>query len=205
VSRNRLCDFLADPDSRIFSRFTLIFTGAGSSMVLYYMPNSSSTAQPPPGAEHFAATRTKVPSHAKTVHFLYQKRFIYQDRLGTNIGTALKKEMRVSQVLFNATGSSAFPVSNLTIRGLEIRDTALTYYGADQASTHGMPTGGDWTLERSGAVLLEGTEFSTISECLFERIDGESLSHPCLLRRVIQPYYHGMNIPLWSGHSHAWT
>jgi hypothetical protein len=97
--------------------------------------------------------------------------------------------MRVSQVLFNATGSSAFPVSNLTIRGLEIRDTALTYYGADQASKHGMPTGGDWTLERSGAVLLEGTEFSTISECLFERIDGESLSHPCLLRRVIQPYY----------------
>ena len=72
VSQNRLCDFLADPDSRIFSRFTLIFTGAGSSMVLYYMPNSSSTAQPPPGAEHFAATRTKVPSHAKTVHFLYR-------------------------------------------------------------------------------------------------------------------------------------
>ena len=31
-----------------------------SSMVLYYMPNTSSTAQPPPGAEHFAATRTKV-------------------------------------------------------------------------------------------------------------------------------------------------
>ena len=30
VSQNRLCDFLADPDSRIFSRFTLIFTGAGS-------------------------------------------------------------------------------------------------------------------------------------------------------------------------------
>ena len=87
--------------------------------------------------------------------------------------------MRFSQVLFNVTGSSALPVSNLTIRGLEIRDTALTYYGTSQASKHGMPTGGDWALERSGAVLLEGTEFSTISECLFERIDGESLSHPC--------------------------
>jgi hypothetical protein len=29
VSQNRFCDFLADPDSRNFSRFTLIFTGAG--------------------------------------------------------------------------------------------------------------------------------------------------------------------------------
>jgi hypothetical protein len=29
VSRNRFCDFLADPDSRNFSRFTLILTGAG--------------------------------------------------------------------------------------------------------------------------------------------------------------------------------
>jgi ABC-type multidrug transport system fused ATPase/permease subunit len=31
MSRNRFCDFLADPDSRSFSRFTLIFTGAGIS------------------------------------------------------------------------------------------------------------------------------------------------------------------------------
>jgi hypothetical protein len=30
VSRNRFCDFLADPDSRNFSRFTLILTGVGS-------------------------------------------------------------------------------------------------------------------------------------------------------------------------------
>jgi hypothetical protein len=30
VSRNRFCDFLADPDSRNFSRFTLILTGAGT-------------------------------------------------------------------------------------------------------------------------------------------------------------------------------
>ena len=29
MSRNRFCDFLADPDSRSFSRFTLLLTGAG--------------------------------------------------------------------------------------------------------------------------------------------------------------------------------
>ena len=67
------------------------------------------------------------------------------------------------------------PVVNLTIRGLEIRDTALTYYGADKASTHGMPTGGDWALERAGAVLLERTELTVVSNCLFERLDGNGI------------------------------
>ena len=38
--------------------------------------------------------------------------------------------------------SLSFPVVGLTIRGVEIRDTALTYYGKDEASKHGMPTGG---------------------------------------------------------------
>jgi len=36
-----------------------------------------------------------------------------------------------TKVLFNVTGHSmASPVRDLTIRGLEIRDTALTYLGA---------------------------------------------------------------------------
>eukprot|EP01046_Picozoa_sp_COSAG06_P042772 COSAG06_NODE_5497_length_3442_cov_3.036195_4_plen_171_part_00 len=39
VSRNRFCDFLADPDSRSFSRFTLIFTGAGTSLVQTLLVN----------------------------------------------------------------------------------------------------------------------------------------------------------------------
>ena len=73
------------------------------------------------------------------------------------------------------TGTSTRPVVNLTIRGLEIRDTALTYYGTDQASRHGMPTGGDWALERAGAVLLEGTELAVVSHCLFERLDGNGI------------------------------
>ena len=73
------------------------------------------------------------------------------------------------------TGSSAAPVVNLTIRGLEIRDTALTYYGTDKASKHSMPTGGDWALERAGAVLLERTELTVVSNCLFERLDGNGI------------------------------
>ena len=34
-------------------------------------------------------------------------------------------------------------MKDITIRGLEIRDTAYTYLGTDTADLHGMPSGGD--------------------------------------------------------------
>ena len=71
-----------------------------------------------------------------------------------------------TRVLFNVSGAS-----DLSLLGLEVRDTALTYYGVE----HGMPTGGDWALERAGAVLLEGTARATVAQCLFERIDGNGI------------------------------
>eukprot|EP01047_Picozoa_sp_COSAG01_P117972 COSAG01_NODE_46635_length_398_cov_0.906355_1_plen_76_part_00 len=48
-----------------------------------------------------------------------------------------------TKVLWNVTGSQAAPVRDLTIRGLEIRDTAYTYLGTDKADLHGMPSGGE--------------------------------------------------------------
>ena len=41
------------------------------------------------------------------------------------------------------SGSQEAPVKDITIRGLEIRDTAYTYLGTDTADLHGMPSGGD--------------------------------------------------------------
>ena len=38
-----------------------------------------------------------------------------------------------------------------------------------------MISGGDWALQRSGAVFLEGTESTQIRNCVFERIDGNAL------------------------------
>ena len=35
--------------------------------------------------------------------------------------------------------------------------------------------GGDWALQRSGAVFLEGTKGVTIDSCLFTRLDGNAL------------------------------
>jgi hypothetical protein len=80
-----------------------------------------------------------------------------------------------TKVLFNISGSQEQPVQDVTIRGLEIRDTAYTYLGTDKADLHGMPSGGDWALQRSGAILLEGTERIHIVGCHLTRIDGNGI------------------------------
>ena len=58
----------------------------------------------------------------------------------------------------------------VSLLGLGLRDTAYTYM-----DPHGIPSGGDWTLERSAVVLLEGTEQVTVSGCVFERVDGNAV------------------------------
>ena len=80
-----------------------------------------------------------------------------------------------TEVLFNVSGTQQQPVRNVTIFGLELRDTALTYLGTSPAAKHGMPSGGDWALQRSGAVLLQGTEFTTVDSCLITRADGNGV------------------------------
>ena len=53
------------------------------------------------------------------------------------------------QILFNITGSQQHPARNISIAGLTLRDTVQTYFEA-----HGLPSGGDWALQRTGAIVL---------------------------------------------------
>ena len=71
------------------------------------------------------------------------------------------------QVLFNSTGTQENPVSNVKFLGLGFRDTALTLL-----EPHGLPSSGDWALQRTAAIFLEGTVNATIDGCVFERLDG---------------------------------
>ena len=64
----------------------------------------------------------------------------------------------------------AKPVRGFTLRGVVLRDTRLTYL-----DPHGMPSGGDWALQRSGAVFLQGTEKATVDSCLLTRLDGNGV------------------------------
>ena len=56
------------------------------------------------------------------------------------------------------------PVENITIQGGNFRDTSYTYM-----DPHGMPSGGDWVLQRMGAIFFEGTKYVTVENCTFER------------------------------------
>ena len=66
--------------------------------------------------------------------------------------------------------SKEAPIRNLTIRGLGFRDTAWT-----MLMPHGVPSGGDWALERMAALFLEGTEGLVVENCDFNRIGGNAL------------------------------
>lgn len=74
------------------------------------------------------------------------------------------------KVLFNISGTQQRPVTNVSISGLTLRDTSYTYM-----DPHGLPSGGDWALQRQGAVTLVGTEGAVIANNLFTRLDGNAI------------------------------
>lgn len=64
---------------------------------------------------------------------------------------------------------------DVTIRGLTIRDAAYTFLGTTPADVHYLPSASDWTIQRSGAVLLEGTEGFVFDSNQVTRCDGNGL------------------------------
>ena len=74
------------------------------------------------------------------------------------------------QTLIDVQGSMSSPVRNITLQGIKFTGAAYTYM-----EPHGVPSGGDWALQRMGAIFLEGTEHVTVQGCLFERLDGNAV------------------------------
>jgi hypothetical protein len=63
------------------------------------------------------------------------------------------------------------PAINITIRGIGFKDTMYTYM-----DPHEMPSGGDWCLQRSGAVFMEGTVGTIVDACTFSRLDSNAIT-----------------------------
>ncbi len=74
------------------------------------------------------------------------------------------------KTLISIKGFKNIPVEDITISGINFRDTAYTYM-----DLHGMPSGGDWGLQRMGALFLEDTTNVTIENGIFERLDGNAI------------------------------
>ena len=83
------------------------------------------------------------------------------------IPATLAFEAVTTKVLLNLTGTQADPITDVSVRGITIRDTAYTYL-----DPHGAPSGGDWGLQRTGAVTLAGTENVVVDSSLLTRVDG---------------------------------
>jgi hypothetical protein len=62
------------------------------------------------------------------------------------------------------------PLKNITLRGLNFRDGARTHL-----EPHGIPSGGDWAMQRTAAVFLEGTDGVVIEGCQFKYLGGIGL------------------------------
>ena len=73
-----------------------------------------------------------------------------------------------SETIFNISATRQEPAVDLTFSKLKLTGTRDTYLNAP----HGVPSGGDWALERRGALLAEGTENLLVDGCHFEKVDG---------------------------------
>ena len=87
-------------------------------------------------------------------------------------GTELPEEGvgAVLDQLIVITGSAEEPVKNVTITKLTFAHSATTYM-----SNYEVPSGGDWSVHRGGAIFVEGAEYVLIQNCLFDSPGGNGV------------------------------
>lgn len=87
-------------------------------------------------------------------------------------GTAPPSDIVVPTLinLIEVIGSQAAPVTNVSFVGLTITANRPSFM-----EPRSNPSGGDWSLERMGAIFLEGTECVSISNSTFERLDSNAV------------------------------
>ena len=79
------------------------------------------------------------------------------------IGTKLQR-------LFNIRGSMGRPVYNITLMNITFMQTEPTYF-----EKYEVPSAGDWSIHRGGAVFVEGVDGFTMQKCRFDSPGGNGL------------------------------
>eukprot|EP01052_Picozoa_sp_SAG31_P032784 SAG31_NODE_3630_length_4049_cov_2.174684_3_plen_246_part_00 len=71
-------------------------------------------------------------------------------------------------VLVNISGTKENPVHRMAIQNLTLQDASYTYLDA-----HGMPSGGDWSLQHTAAITVSGSDGLVVGPAVhFDRLDG---------------------------------
>ena len=105
-------------------------------------------------------------------------RLYYLPEPSVDLKTALIEPALVQRIV-QFLGTKDKPVCHVTLRGLRIAHGASTYF--EPYSPAGM---GDYTIQRGGAIFVEGAEDITVDQCSLEGNSGNGFYVNCYARRV---------------------
>ena len=91
----------------------------------------------------------------------------------SGIGTVLDR-------LINIQGSMDDPVYNITITNLTFAHTATTFL-----KSYEVPSGGDWSVHRGGALYVEGVDGFLLQNCLFDSPGGNGVFLSNYIRNAV--------------------
>lgn len=66
--------------------------------------------------------------------------------------------------------AASTPATNITLQGIKYTASAPTYLDAYE-----VPSGGDWSIHRGGAVFAENVDNMVVDACTFEQLGGNAL------------------------------
>jgi hypothetical protein len=72
--------------------------------------------------------------------------------------------------LFTVRGTQDKPVTDVSFSSLAFTGTLSVFL-----DPHGVPSAGDWSLQRSAALFFEGTSRSVVERCVLYRLDGNGI------------------------------
>lgn len=122
--------------------------------LLYFWPNQTEVE----------LVRTKPDKEGEEEYFRMISRVASPGALGALVATQ-------SATILSVQGSSPHElVESVAIQGLTFAHTSTTFL-----RTHEVPSGGDWTVVRVGAVQMEYVRNNSVTECVFTGMGGNAL------------------------------
>lgn len=88
---------------------------------------------------------------------------------GTDVNTASLTFSRLTD-LIHIKGNRQSPIKNISINGIDFTETARSFMLVKEPLLRS-----DWTIYRGGAILLDGTENISISNCNFYNLGGNAV------------------------------
>jgi hypothetical protein len=79
-------------------------------------------------------------------------------------------EVILAEVLVNVSGTQTKPARSVSLIDVTIRDAGPSFL-----TPHELPSGGDWGLVHTAAVVAQGTVNFTLADCMMTRVDGQGV------------------------------